>query len=109
MLVVDSQITYLDLRQDIMIIQGNLDPENYDYKCFPDTDEEDTLVCIGFSKKNAQRGNNRKNEKQMMNAALPILDEHQQQNMASPPYITPGECRSEGSSDYASFKRQFNM
>lgn len=35
-----------------MIIHGNLDPEKFDYKCFPDTNEENSLICVGFPKKN---------------------------------------------------------
>ena len=34
-----------------MIVQGDLDPSKYNYKCYKDENEEDTYICLGFPKK----------------------------------------------------------
>ncbi len=34
-----------------MIVQGDLDPSKYNYKCYNDENEEGTYICLGFPKK----------------------------------------------------------
>lgn len=89
-----------------MIIQGNLDPVRYEYKCFADPEEDNSIVCVGFSKK---RRNESKSADTSM--AIPIEDEYQNGDLQVPAAGT-GCSRTGQAPEHqhkASFRHQFNM
>lgn len=73
-----------------MIVQGTLDPEHYNYKCFRDESEEDSYICLGFPKKTDKDKTEEK-------------ESTKEDTQESPPKFISNRCPSMG--EFASFRQ----